>query len=268
VRFADASAVSGGDGRWQGHFQQGWDIFGITNGGYALSLATRSMEGDAEGRSLVSVSATYVNPSTPGPVDISVETLKRGRNMTTLRAAVTRDETSVFYATGVFAGADRPIPDRDILTGDPPDLPPPEECVRAEPTEGASYPPEFHGHVDVRLHPADAAAFLGDYAPVPSFRGWFRLLDEEPLSSHAIVMATDAFPPAIFNSRFAPGWTPTVELSVQIRTGQPSGWLAGQFTTRFVTGGVLEEDGELWDETGRLVALSRQLALVPRRGAT
>lgn len=130
--------------------------------------------------------------------------------------------------------------------------------------EGASYPPEFHRHVDVRLHPADAAAFLGDYAPVPSFRGWFRLPDEEPISDHAIVMATDAFPPAIFNSRFTPGWTPTVELSVQIRNPTPAGWLAARLTTRFVTGGMLEEDGELWDEGGRLVALSRQLALVPR----
>lgn len=264
MRFSEASSVSEETGRWVGRLQEGWDIMGVTNGGYALSLATRSMEGEADGRSLISASATYVNPSTTGPVDISVETLKRGRNMTTMRAVVTRDDTSLLYATGIYARTAHPTTARDILAGDPPDLPPPEECVRSEPTEGAPFPPEFHRHVEVRLHPEDAAAFLGDYAPVPSFRGWFRLLDEEPMSTHAIVMATDAFPPAIFNSRFKPGWTPTVELSVQIRNPQPVGWLAAQFTTRFVTGGMLEEDGELWDDDGRLVALSRQLALVPR----
>ncbi|MFZ2345984.1 MAG: hypothetical protein WAW08_15430 [Candidatus Microthrix parvicella] len=42
------------------------------------------------------------------------------------------------------------------------------------------------------------------------------------------------------------------------------GWLACVFTTRFVTDGVIEEDGEIWDSEGHLVAQGRQLALVPR----
>jgi hypothetical protein len=41
-----------------------------------------------------------------------------------------------------------------------------------------------------------------------------------------------------------------------------------KFATHFVTGGFLEEDGEIWDPAGRLVAQSRQLALVPRGHTT
>ena len=52
---------------------------------------------------------------------------------------------------------------------------------------------------------------------------------------------------------------------VTMLDGRPTpGWLRCQFTTRFVTGGFLEEDGEIWDAEDRLVAQSRQLALVPR----
>jgi len=268
VNFAAASAVRGGDGSWAGRLADGWDIFGVTNGGYGLTLATKAMAAEADGRGLMSVSALYVNPSSAGPVQIDVETLKRGRSTTALRAAVRRADKVFFHATAVFAERNEEGTSRDLLAGDPPQLPPPQECFPLTPTDSMPYPPEFHGNVDVRLHPDDAAAFLGEHSRLPSFRGWFRLRGDEALDAHAVIMATDAFPPAIFNSSYSPGWTPTVELSVQIREPNPSGWMACRFATRFVTGDMLEEDGEVWDKSGRLVALSRQLALVPRQGAT
>jgi Thioesterase-like superfamily len=40
------------------------------------------------------------------------------------------------------------------------------------------------------------------------------------------------------------------------------GWLACRATTRFVNGGYHEEDFEVWDSAGTLVAQSRQLALI------
>lgn len=53
-------------------------------------------------------------------------------------------------------------------------------------------------------------------------------------------------------------------MTTHVRGIPEPGWLRCKFTTRFITGGVLEEDGEVWDSTGRLVAQSRQLALMPR----
>lgn len=264
MRFDEASKVTGGGGSWTAEFTEGWDVLGTTNGGYALGVATRAMAAEAEGRPLMSATAVFINRSDPGPVQIAVETLKKGRSTTALRATVSRGDTRLFHATAICA--ERGVVDegRDILAGDPPELPTPDESFAVAPIEGMPFPPELSKMVDVRLHPDDAAAFLGQHAPLPSFRGWFRLRDGEPLDANAVVLATDAFPPAIFNSEYSPGWTPTVELSVQVRQPNPTGWLACRFATRFVTGGVLEEDGELWDETGRLVALSRQLALVPR----
>ena len=96
-------------------------------------------------------------------------------------------------------------------------------------------------------------------------RGWFRLRDDEPIDTFALLLAVDGFPPAIFNANHPPAWTPTVELTTHVRAVPvKDGWLACTFTSRFITGGFLEEDGEVWDATGRLIAQSRQLALLPK----
>jgi len=118
--------------------------------------------------------------------------------------------------------------------------------------------------VDLRLHPEDGRVGDRPADGLPRMRGWFRLGAGQPMDSIGVLQACDAFPPTILNSGLLTAWVPTVELTAEVR-GRPSGeWLACSFTTRFIQGGYLEEDGEIWDEDGRLVAQSRQLALVPR----
>ena len=58
------------------------------------------------------------------------------------------------------------------------------------------------------------------------------------------------------------GWVPTVELTVHVRCRPAPGPLRVSITTRNLAGGFLEEDAEVWDSAGRLVAQSRQLARV------
>ena len=94
--------------------------------------------------------------------------------------------------------------------------------------------------------------------------GWFRFPGEEAGDWLGFSVAVDAFPPTVFRAGLPVAWTPTLELTAHIRARPEPGWLRCAFTTRFITGGFLEEDGEVWDASGRLVAQSRQLALVPR----
>lgn len=264
MRFADASAISGSPGSWTAEIQEGWDIFGVSNGGYLMAVVTRAMEAETGGRRrLVSATGHYLNPAHPGKVSIDIATLKEGRSLSTLRAKLSREDRQLVTVTAVLADPEREVFDEDLVIGGRPDLPPPRDCVLAEPSDSAPLPPPFTGKVEIRIHPEDAAALFGQKSGRPLMRGWFRLRDGEELDTHAVVMATDAFPPAIFNSDLPVGWTPTIDLTVQVRNPRPRGWLACQFGTRFVTDGLLEEDGELWDEDGP-VALSRQLALVPR----
>lgn len=265
MSFEEATRPVGGGGKWRGELADGWDIFGITNGGYVMAMTTRAMEAESGGRTLIAATGSYVNPATPGPVDLEVRTLKQGRSLSTLRTTVSREGTALAHVTGVYEDPARPKHEGDVILGGPPDLPQPEECVLAVPATDAPIPPPYTGMVEMRSVPTDVETIGATDSPEQlRSRGWFRLKDGERLDAHAVVLAADAFPPAIFFSNLGVGWTPTVDLNVQVRDPNPKGWLACQFRTRFITDGLLEEDGELWDQSGNLVGLSRQLALVPR----
>ena len=57
-------------------------------------------------------------------------------------------------------------------------------------------------------------------------------------------------------------WVPTLDLSVQVRARPAPGPLRAQMNSRFLTEGVVEEDGRYWDSSDTLIALSRQTAKI------
>lgn len=167
----------------------------------------------------------------------------------------------VLQVLGSFGDLGESVEAHERVDARPPELPSPEECGRhgIDPR----LPPIFR-NTDMRLHPDDSGFARGAPSGEPRVRGWFRFANEEPLDTVALLFAADAFPPTAFNARLPTNWTPTLELTVHLRARPMPGWLRAVFTTRFISGGLLEEDGELWDESGRIVAQSRQLALLPR----
>jgi acyl-CoA thioesterase len=91
--------------------------------------------------------------------------------------------------------------------------------------------------------------------------GWIRFADGTEPSVLGLLAMADAFPPTMLGYQDV-RWIPTIEFTVHVRGRPAPGWIAGTIRTRFLVDGLLEEDGELWDSEGRLVALSRQMALV------
>ena len=94
--------------------------------------------------------------------------------------------------------------------------------------------------------------------------GWFGFADGRPVDTLALLLICDSFLPAVFSLPVPTGWVPTIEYTVHVRGVPAPGPVRAVFRTRFVSGGYLEEDGEVWDSAGRLVAMSRQLGLVAR----
>jgi Thioesterase-like superfamily len=224
-------------------------------------MASRALTGATGRPDPVTVTAHYLSPGRPGSVRIVTQIIKEGKRFATGTATMfsgTRPLLAVLGTLGDLSQAEGP----ELIEGSPPELPAPEQCVRVQPA--GTFPPPFMGQVDLRLHPDDAAFAVGQQSGQPLMRGWFRLPGAEPVDSLALLCAVDAFPPTVFNARLPIAWTPTVELTAHIRARPAPGWLRCRFATRFVSSGFLEEDGEVWDSTGRLVGQSRQLALVPR----
>lgn len=268
--FSEATAVQADNqtpDRYRATIHDGWDIGGNANGGYLLAIAGRAMAQAAGRANPVTLTAHYLSPGKPGPVTIDTAIIKEGKSFTTMSASMrTSEDKPTLQLLGSFSDL-APSGDNLLTDGAPPDLPPIEDCYRHEHDEAAGFPPPFHGRVDLRLHPDDAQFRNGTKSGQALVRGWFRLHDDDPIDTIALLQASDAFPPTIFNTDMPVAWVPTLELTVHVRRNPAPGWLRCAFTTRFVSDGMLEEDAQMWDSTGRLVALSRQLALVPRAPA-
>lgn len=263
--FGADTAVTRLDERtWSAEVHGRWNIGANPNGGYLLAIAVRAMR-EAVGRpDPLSMTAHYLSPPVPGPATIEVDVVKAGRSFANVTARVVQGDRERVRLLGVLGDlAARSGPSR--VTARPPELPDPDDCVplRQLSAEAGRPVPEAMHRFDLLL-PRDTTWGRTPASDPFSITGWIRLADGTPPDVLSLVTFADAFPPTLIGS-VASGWVPTLELTVHVRGRPAPGWLRGTFSTRVLVDGLLEEDGELWDATGRPVALSRQLALVLER---
>ncbi len=258
--FAAATAVHPTDDRGLGaEIVPGWDILGNANGGYLMAILGRAAL-HASGRpDVVALSAEFLSPGRSGSVRLTTSPLKQGRRFDTTRVDMIGDDRLIQTGTVISGDLDA-ASGATLVLAERPEIPAPDQCIVIEPNE--PFPPAFAGQVDMRLHPADA--FTAADPTTATVRGWFRLHDDEPLDSLAVVMACDGFPPTVFNTELDVGWVPTVQMTVHVRSRPVGEWLQIQMTTSYITNGMFEADAVAWDDSGTLVAQSRQLALVPQ----
>jgi acyl-coenzyme A thioesterase PaaI-like protein len=265
TEFEQATAVRRrDDGIYDAEIVEGWDIGGNANGGYLMALAARAMS-DAVGRPPLSLTAHFLSPGKVGPVAVDVDVVRDGRRMAVVRAVVRSGPSEVMALLGNFS--EQPGPDTagpSIIDAAPPELPPVEECLRGGPPPGAGES-GFGERVVGQYLPSDLGFRIGEPSGTALVRGWFEFADHSHIDAFGLLVAVDAFAPVCFNVPGLPvAWAPTLELTAHIRAVPAPGPLRMRFQSRFVQNGMFEEDGEVWDSRGVLVAQSRQLALVPK----
>jgi hypothetical protein len=130
-------------------------------------------------------------------------------------------------------------------------------------TEGGNGVAGFAAHVNVLLDPASTGWRDGKPSGVPEMLGYVSLREPREPDALLLAVAVDALPPVVFGLG-ATGWAPTVELTWHMRAVPRPGPLAVATRCRHVSGGWFDEEAEVWDSAGQLVAQSRQIARLGR----
>lgn len=263
----------GGDHVFDTRIVPGWDILGNANGGYLMALAARAMLEVTDRPDCFTITAHYLAPAPASAARIEVRPVRAGRRFATATSSMFLVDESLDEKNSGGRECLRVISTMGDLSSDPggptkmvdsrPDITPWGECPVISDTTIDEFA-FIHGRLGTRIDPRDAVFSSGSPSGEGLMRGWFAFRDDRPIDSLALLLACDAFPPAAFNLDMPTNWVPTVELTVHVRAIPAPGPVACFFRTRFVQNGLLEADGEVWDQAGKLVAQSRQLALAPR----
>jgi acyl-coenzyme A thioesterase PaaI-like protein len=266
------------DGVHAAQLDAGWVVGGGVNGGYLLAVignAVRDRLAESGHVDPFSVSAHYLSAAVPGPATVETRLVRAGGRFSTVAATLVQEvdgtptpRISALATYGDLDAAHDAATDAAAaalhLALPVPELPPRDRCVLAsDAPEDIKRMAPLIQRFGTLLDPATAMWALGSPSRNGVIQGWFELVDHRPLDPVALLMVVDALPPTTFDLGM-PGWAPTLELTAHVRARPAPGWAVVRHQTRTVAGGLFEEDCDVWDSTGRLVAQSRQLALQPR----
>ena len=255
---ADTAVRATGDNVHAAELSDRWTALGGTpNGGYMLAVALRALQADMSLPDPLVTSAHFLRPGIVGPAEIRTEVARAGRRVATGEAKLIQEGREIVRLLATFgdlAQADG----RTLLLNHPPELPPPDETPDV--LSGGTMPGvSITEQLEYRA-PEPPGWVRGEPGGTPRLEFWMRFRDGRDPDPLALAALVDGAAPAVLDIG-APG-SATIELTVHVRARPAPGWLACRTTTRHVIGGFHEEDFEIWDAAGRLVAQSRQFALL------
>jgi acyl-coenzyme A thioesterase PaaI-like protein len=241
-------------GRYQAELDGGFGFGEALNGGYLMAVLLRAAIDASAHTHPMATSASFLRVAKPGPAEVLVESRKAGRTADVARVSLVQDGRPVVDATvttGTLAAGTSP----DWAGAQPP-MPALEECVTFD---SGQRDRGFADRVDMRFDRATMGWLDGRPSGRPEARAYFRLRDGYPPDAFALALAVDGLPPVVLNTG-SQGWAPTVELTWHMRAVPAPGWLTVHGSGRLVQDGWFDEEVEVWDSAGRLVAQSRQIA--------
>ena len=255
---ADTAVRQVADDRFAAEITGRWNTpIGTPNGGYLLATCVRALQHVVPFPDPLAVSAHYLRPAQPGPAELRTELVRAGRRHATAQARMVQAGKEIVRVTATFTDLAK-ADGRTVELGAAPDLPDPESLdgvVSGMTIPGAT----ILDHVECRM--AEKPGWLaGRPSGDPRWDYWMGFKEPRGVDPLALTFLVDAVAPLVFDIGAVS--SATVELTVHVRGHPAPGFLACRGVTRHVTAGYHEEDIEMWDRAGNLVAQSRQLALL------
>lgn len=261
--FSEVSAVTkAGDGRYEASLDSAFSIGHALHGGYLMAVALRAAVAESPHEHPVANSWNFLRVPRPGAAEVRVDQLKTGRTASVARATLLQDDKAVLEGMVTTGTLD---PDAvPAYTAKPPIVAPVEECRGNTMLESNAGRQTGLAHqIELRFDPSSADWSGANPGDALEMAGHFRMRDGSDPDPYVLAVAVDAFPPVVF-AIGSYGWAPTVELTWHMRAVPAPGWLTAQVSGRFVSDGWFDEEVELWDSAGRIVAQARQIARMAR----
>ncbi len=258
VYAMDLASTPRGDGVRDLLMTDRWNTpLGRPNGGYILAAMLRGLGEEIQASDPLVAAITYHAAPENGPAEITARPVRIGRRVQTGDATLVQGEKLVAQLTASFGPRTEGA---RIQLGSPPRLDPPDRY--ADPRDHGMSGGGIFDRVDYRL-PRPPGVFLGKPSGDPTFEIWQRRSDGGLADFPALAFLCDSFlPPVLELGGEVVRNSMTVQLTAHFHRLPATPWIATRLTTRHVHDGFHEEDCELWDEQGNLLAQSRQLALV------
>lgn len=230
---------------------------GTPNGGYVLALLLHATLQESAHPDPLSIAITYFRPAVAGTAEVRIREVRKGRRVSTYDALLAQDGKEIAHAVVSTHDWDA-VGSVDHTPHAAPAVPPPSECQDVSALVPAGMVPILDRYT--YRAPQAPGWLTGTPSGTTESLCWIRAADARPVDGLLAGAMTDAFPPV--TAEIGHLASATIQLTVHFRRRPATTWALGHVVTRHVIHGYHDEDVELWDQQGRLIAQGRQLAIL------
>ncbi|RUO36851.1 thioesterase family protein [Aliidiomarina shirensis] len=261
MQFSEVLASIGSEANQTLHLPEGWNqgraLFGGLTAGITYQHALNGVNPNQQVRALT---ISFVGPLAAGKAQLKRRILREGKNVTQVSIEIEQDNAVMLSALVTF-GLSRPSAVK--VTDTPTAKVPPREQGPAFPRSKLS--PEFTNHYDYRVS-VGGMPFSNN--PSREFGGWMRYSQEDsPIDIGLFLGLVDAWPPAVLPHLDAPAPASSLTWTIEFpeplpTTKRTSDWWQYVAYIDYAADGYGHTHSHIWDNDGKLVAISRQTVTV------